>query len=364
MYKVKLQLKMKIVEMVYFLPNIERTEMKYNFLGKTGVRVSSLCMGTMTFGHEADEKASRAIYKKCRNAGINFFDTANMYSQGLAESILGSLIEGERENLIIASKVYFPMGADLNQRGLSRRHIMHAIDGSLKRLKTDYIDIYYLHHFDETTDLEETLLACNDLVRQGKVHYLGVSNFAAWQVMKGLGISAKEHLARFTCIQPMYNLLKRQAEVELLPMALEEKFAVFPYNPLGGGLLTGKYLEGAKAGRMISGNHTKLYLERYKNMNDDVARFVAFAKERNFHPVSLALSWVASHPAVTAPILGARSVEQLEPALASLEIPMTQELRRELSALTHEPPPATDRTDERQYNASTVTHSQKKHCAP
>jgi aryl-alcohol dehydrogenase-like predicted oxidoreductase len=323
--------------------------MKYNFLGKTGVRVSSLCMGTMTFGKEADENACRAIYKRCRDAGINFFDTANTYVGGLSETILGSLIKGERDNLIIASKVFFPVGQDPNQRGLSRRHIMQSIDGSLKRLGTDYLDIYYLHHFDETADLEETLTAVGDLVRHGKVLYLGVSNFAAWQVVKGLGISASKHLARFSCLQPLYNLLKRQAEVELLPMALAERLAVCPYNPLGAGLLSGKYLAGAKEGRLIAGDNTKMYKQRYSDPNttDLVSRFVSFAKERNFHPVSLAVSWVASHPAVTAPILGARSAEQLEPAIRSLDIPMTEELRREVSALTLEPPPATDRIEER-----------------
>lgn len=318
--------------------------MKYRFLGQTGVQVSSLCMGTMTFGKEADEKTCAALYKKCREAGINFFDTANAYQEGLSETILGNLIQGERDALVLASKVYFPMGKERNQQGLSRRHIRQAIDGTLKRLKTDYLDIYYLHHFDEATDLEDTLYMCNDLVRQGKVLYLGVSNFAAWQVMKALGISAKEHLAHFTCLQPMYNLLKRQAEVELLPMARSEKLAVFPFNPLAGGLLTGKYLDASKEGRFLSGIHTKTYQARYSSpeATSIVSRFVSFAKERNFHPVSLAISWAATHPSVTAPILGARSVEQLEPALRSLEIPMTDDLRKELNALTTEPPLATD----------------------
>lgn len=319
--------------------------MKYKFLGKTGVQVSALCMGTMTFGKEANEHTSTEIYKRCREVGINFFDTANLYADGLSEAILGNLIQGERENLILASKVYFQAGSDINQHGLSRRHVMQSIEGSLKRLKTDYLDIFYLHHFDENTSLEETLTAFSDLVRQGKVLYIGVSNFAAWQVMKGLGISARDHLARFTCIQPMYNLLKRQAEVELLPMALSESLAVFPYNPLGGGVLSGKYLSGSN-GRLQS---NKVYQLRYGNNKDsnEVRNFIAFAKERNFDPVSLAISWVASHPGVTAPILGARNREQLEPALKSLEIPMTDELRKELSALTAEPPIATDRNDER-----------------
>lgn len=240
------------------------------------------------------------------------------------------------------------MGKGVNQRGLSRLHIMQALHASLKRLKTDYIDIYYLHHFDETADLEESLSACNDLVHQGKVMYLGVSNFAAWQIMKGLGISAKEHLQRFSCVQPMYNLLKRQAEVELFPMALSEKLAVFSYNPLAGGLLTGKYLSGEQEGRFHTSKNAKTYQLRYGDPAASllVSQFIDFAKEKNFHPVSLAISFVASHPAVTSTILGARSEEQLDPALKSLEIPMTKELRKELSMLTPAPPLATDRADE------------------
>lgn len=324
--------------------------MEYKFLGKTGVQVSALSMGTMTFGKEADEATSASIYKRCRDEGINFFDTANMYAEGNSERILGNLIQGERENLIIASKVYFQMGKDINQHGLSRRHITQSIHDSLKRLKTDYLDIYYLHRFDENTSLLDTLQACNDLVRQGKVLYLGVSNFAAWQIMKGLGIAAKEHLTRFSCIQPMYNLLKRQAEVELLPMALEENLAVFPFNPLAGGTLTGKYLNDSKEGRMLFNTTYQLRYGAPEN-KERVAHFIDFAKERNYHPVSLAISWVAHHPAITSPILGARSLEQLEPALDSLKIPMTTELRKEISDLTPEPPPATDRNDERSAEA-------------
>jgi len=324
--------------------------MKYKFLGKTGIQVSALCMGTMTFGKEADEAASAAMYKKCREYGINFFDTADLYAEGESEKILGKLIQGERENLILASKVYFQMGKEINQHGLSRLHIKHSIEGTLKRLKTDYLDIYYLHHFDENTDLAETLQAMNDLVSQGKVLYLGVSNFAAWQIMKGLGISAQAHLASFVCIQPMYNLLKRQAEVELFPLAQAENLAVFPFNPLAGGVLTGKYLQNQKKDGRLASNTT--YQLRYGAVYEEpVAQFINFAEKRNYNPVSLAVSWVATHPAVTAPILGARNVEQLEPALRFLEIPMTLELRQELSALTPEPPPATDRNEERSPNA-------------
>lgn len=320
--------------------------MKYKFLGKTGIQVSALCMGTMTFGKEANVEASEKIYRKCRENGINFFDTADMYSDGTSETILGNLIQKEREDIILASKVYFPFGKGINQRGLSKLHIRHAIEGSLKRLKTDYLDIYYMHHFDDHADLHETLYAFNNLVQQGKVLYLGVSNFAAWQIMKALGIAAKEHLASIACIQPMYNLLRRQAEVELLPMAIEEKLAVFPYNPLAGGVLTGKYLTDIPSESRLSENKT--YQLRYGNQDKEpVQEFIKLAQEHHIHPASLAISWVASHPAVTAPILGARSVEQLEIALKSQDISLHQGLKNKINALTPQPPLATDRNEER-----------------
>jgi aryl-alcohol dehydrogenase-like predicted oxidoreductase len=194
--------------------------MEYRLLGDTGLRVSALCMGTMTFGREADRGESAAMFGRCRDAGINLFDCANSYSGGEAERILGELIAGCRDEVILTTKVESKMGSDLNARGASRRHIMLAVEASLKRLNTDRIDLYILHRFDELTPLEETLRALDDLAAQGKILYAGASNYAAWQVMKALGISAKEGLGAFKCIQPMYNLVKRQAEVEILPMAL------------------------------------------------------------------------------------------------------------------------------------------------
>lgn len=320
--------------------------MKYKYLGKTGVQVSSLSFGTMTFGGEADEKTSGELYRVCREAGINLFDCANVYNNGKSEEILGRLVQHEREQIILTSKVYFPMGNDINSRGLSRRHIFHAIEASLKRLNTDYVDIYFMHRFDENTDLEESLQAMHDLVSQGKVLYLGVSNFAAWQIMKALGISAHHHLSAFDVIQPMYNLIKRQAEVEIFPLALSEKLAVIPYNPLAGGLLTGRYLD--KKNLQGTRFEKKIYQLRYQT---DIAyeiteRFVEFAKSRGYSPVSLAIAWAAAHPAVTSPLLGARTVQQLEECLNALKIDMTKELRKEISALSLEPPVATDRSDE------------------
>jgi aryl-alcohol dehydrogenase-like predicted oxidoreductase len=322
--------------------------MNYKPLGKTGVSVSTLCFGTMSFGGDADEPTSAALFNRCREAGINFFDCANGYAGGRSEEILGRLIAPCRDEVVVTSKVYFPTGTDINARGASRRHIRTALEASLRRLNTDYLDVYFIHHFDDATPIEETLRALDDLVRAGKILYPAASNFAAWQVAKALGVSAKESWARFECIQPMYNLTKRQAEVELLPMAQSEQVGVISYSPLGGGLLSGKYGAGRRpeSGRLLE---NRMYQVRYGDeLYYDVAeRFTSFAREHGFHPASLAVAWVASHPAITAPIIGARNLAQLEDSLKSLDIPMTPELRAEVSALSPEPPPATDRNEER-----------------
>lgn len=321
--------------------------MEYKLLGNTGVKVSTLCFGTMSFGDTADEQISAVMFNRCREVGINIFDCANVYAGGRSEEILGDLIGDRRDELVITSKVFFPTGSDINARGASRRHIQSAVEASLKRLQTDYIDIYFIHKFDVSTPIEETLRVLDDLVKSGKILYPAASNFAAWQVAKALGISAREGLARFECIQPMYNVVKRQAEVEILPMAQSENVGVIPYSPLGGGLLTGKYGTDKRpdAGRLVE---NQMYQARYgKAINYEVAeRFTAFARERNLNPASLAVAWVAGHPAVTAPIIGARNLGQLEGSLKSLDIDMTPELRGEISALSPEPPPATDRLEE------------------
>ncbi|HEX7551335.1 MAG TPA: aldo/keto reductase, partial [Candidatus Methylomirabilis sp.] len=210
--------------------------MEYRLLGRTGVKISRLGLGTMAFGKEADEATATAMFRRCRDVGINCFDCANGYAGGRAEEILGRLIADCRNDIILSTKVGHHVGQDVNAGGLSRRHLMEAVEGSLRRLKTDRIDLYFLHYFDSDTPLEETLRALDDLVRQGKVVYAGASNCAAWQIMKALGISGREGFARFLCVQPMYNLVKRQAEVEILPMAQAEQLGVITYSPLGAGL--------------------------------------------------------------------------------------------------------------------------------
>ena len=320
--------------------------MDYRSLGHTGVQVSRLCFGTMSFGGDADETTSRALYRRCRDAGINFFDTADVYNAGRSETILGKLIATERDELVIATKAYFPSGKEPTARGSSRYHLVRAVEGSLRRLGTDRIDVLYLHHYDANTALDDTLKSVELLIQQGKVLYPAASNFAAWQAMRALGIAERQGWAKLAVLQPMYNLAKRQAEVEILPMAHAMNVGVCPYSPLAGGLLSGKYGSPGAEGRLTT---NAMYKARYADPahHDLAAHLSAIAHELDYHPATLAVAWVASHPAVTAPILGARNVAQLEPSLAAAEVPMTPELRARLSQLSPEPPPATDRTEER-----------------
>ena len=322
--------------------------MEYKSLGSTGVMVSPLCFGTMSFGGDADESTSAEMYKECRDTGINFFDCANVYAGGRSEEILGKLIHNHRDEVVITSKVYFPTGPDVNARGSTRRNLMNAVEASLKRLNTECIDVYFLHRFDDNTPLEETLRALDDLVSQGKILYPAASNFAAWQVSKALGISANHGWAKIACLQPMYNLVKRTAEIEILPMAKAENIGVIPYSPLGGGLLTGKYGVDRKpaSGRLV-GN--QMYQTRYGDawVYEVADAFANFAKEQGYSPVALAVAWVGGNPGVTAPIIGARNVDQLNGSLGALNINMTPDLWAQISALSPEPPPATDRNEER-----------------
>lgn len=327
--------------------------MEYRTLGRTGVKVSKLCMGTMTFGDTADEAESERMFRRCREVGINFFDCANGYGAGRSEEILGKLMADCRDDVVITSKVGFSVGEDLNRTGSSRRHIQMQVEASLKRLKTDRIDVYFIHRYDPDTPIEDVVRTLDDLVQQGKILYPAVSNWAAWQISKALGVAAYEGLSRFECIQPMYNLVKRQAEVEILPLALGENMGVIPYSPLGGGMLTGKYEGGAKVeqGRFLV---NQMYVTRYGEAlyHEIAAKFSAYTKEKGYDPATLAVAWVMSNPAVTAPIIGARSVAQLEASLAAAEVKMTPEWRDEISALSYQPPPATDRLEEQRSSGA------------
>lgn len=318
--------------------------MNYRVLGRTGVRVSQLCFGTMSFGGDADEAMSARMYRACRDAGINFFDSADQYNKGRSEEILGELGRGHRDELIIATKCFNPIGDDVNARGNSRRHVSRAVERSLKRLQTDRVEILYLHQQDPLTPLDESMRALEDLVRAGKVLYPALSNHTAWQTQQVLDLQERLGWARLQVIQPMYNLVKRQAEVEILPMAQANGVGVVPYSPAGGGLLSGKYVE-RQSGRLTT---NKMYEARYGEawMHEVAAKFAAFCKQRGFHPVGAAVAWVAAHPAVTAPIIGARSTEQLQASLDAMKIEMTASLHAEIAALSRTPAPATDRSEE------------------
>lgn len=321
--------------------------MKYRWLGTTGVQVSELCFGTMSFGGDADADTAASMYGECRNRGINFFDCANGYNRGRAEEILSGLIKDERDDLVITTKCAVPMSDDINNRGGNRRHIVSALEASLKRLGTDRVDVLFMHRWDPHTPLEETLRALEALVRDGKVLYIGASNYSAWQTAKALGICERHQWPRLDVIQPMYNLVKRQAESEIFPLAEAERLGVITYSPVGGGMLSGKYGPEKRpdAGRLISNNeYTRRYGEEWAF--DTAGAFTAFAAGHGVHPVSLAVAWAASHPAVTCPIVGARSLEQLQPSLDAVDIDMTAELRAEIAALSRTPPPATDRLEE------------------
>lgn len=317
------------------------------FLGRTGVKVSKVALGAMSFGGDADETTAYKIWRTARDAGINFIDIADVYNEGRSEEFVGRFMQGERDDLVIATKAYFPTGKSPNARGTSRYHLRSSVEASLRRLQTDRIDLFYLHRFDDATALDETLRALDDLVRAGKILYPACSNFAAWQVAHALGIAALKNLAPFVAIQPMYNLVKRTAEIEILPMAHSLGLAVVPYSPTGGGLLTGKYARDVKpaTGRLID---TKMYTTRYSDpaMYDVAEKFTALAREVGQHPVTLALAWVASHPAVTSVLAGGRSVEQLAPAFAALTYELDVATRDKITALSVAPPPATDRNEE------------------
>jgi len=322
--------------------------MQYKTLGKTGIKVSSLCFGTMTFGKEADEITSIKMFNKCRDSGINFFDTADVYGLGASEKILGKCIAHCRDKIILSTKVGNPIGENINDKGLSRRHIIKALDNSLRRLGTDYIDLYFLHTYDPTTPVQDTINTLHDLRKQGKILYLGASNWAAWQIALGLGISEKKQLVKFECIQPMYSLVKRQAEVEIFPLAREKNMGVITYSPLGAGLLTGKYIHNNKItkARLLE---NEMYAKRYAELNNYMVakNFYKYAKDKHFNPAALAIAWVMSNSIVTAPIIGARNLDQLDQLLVAPELVLSPEMIHEITSLSISPPIATDRSEEK-----------------
>ena len=317
-------------------------------LGRTGLQVSRLCLGTMTFGLQCDEPTAAAILDRAANGGIDFLDTADVYplggdlaTQGRTEEIVGRWLEGKRDRFVLASKCFGRTGPAPFDAGNSRRHIMDAVEASLRRLRTDYLDLYQLHGYDPQTPIDETLTALDDLVRQGKVRYVGCSNFLTYQLVRAVGRSEVLRITRFASVQPRYNLLFRQIEREMLPFCLEDGVGVIPYNPIAGGLLSGKHNRGgepAAGGRFTLGNAAQTYQDRYWHDREfaTVEQIGELAGEAGIDMVSLAVAWVLANPAVTAPIVGASRPQQLDASLAALETPLDPELKSRLDELTHE----------------------------
>jgi 1-deoxyxylulose-5-phosphate synthase len=321
--------------------------MQHVRFGPTGLHVSRLCLGTMTFGLQCDEKTSFAILDAAAGHGITFLDTADAYplggnveDMGRTEEILGKWLKGRREQYVLATKCSGKMGNAPWQQGTSRKHVMSAIDASLRRLGTDYVDLYQVHHFDAATPVDETVAAFDAVLKAGKARYVGVSNFHAYRVARSMGRSEALGITQLVSVQPRYNLLFRQIERELLPLCQEERLAVIPYNPLAGGLLTGKHKRGAPpAGtRFTLGNAAKTYTERYwrEREFDTVDAFVTLAKAAGLDPATLAVAWVLAHPAVTSPLIGASRPEQLKASVAAVETKLDPGLKAKLDELSHE----------------------------
>lgn len=319
--------------------------MEFRNLGRSGLKVSSICLGTMAFGRWIDEPASGAIIDAALEAGITFFDTADIYGRGMdngsyaergqSETILGHLLGDRRHRIVLASKVRHPMGPGPNEAGLSRGHIMQAVEDSLRRLRTDYLDLYQCHAFDPHTPLEETLRALDDLVRQGKVRYIGCSNFAAWQIAKAHGISDRRGLERFISVQPQYSLLVRNVEAELAPFCRSEGVGMMVYSPLARGLLTGKYRQGEplpEGTRGAAGERMLQQLMTEQNFGR-VEPFRELCAQWELPMARVATAWVLANPAVTSAIVGASRPEQITDAVAAAALKLSGDQKQALDAI-------------------------------
>jgi aryl-alcohol dehydrogenase-like predicted oxidoreductase len=302
--------------------------MDYVNLGRAGVKVSRLCLGTMMFGGATEEGESIRILHRALDAGLNFVDTANMYNAGKSEEVTGKAIRDRRDQVVLATKAKNPMGEGPNDQGLSRVHLLRECENSLRRLGTDYIDVYYLHAPDLTTPPEESLRALDDLVRQGKVRYIACSNFYAYQVAQLLGIAERRNLERIACVQPLYNLVNRDIEVELLPLCAEQGIGVVPYSPLARGVLTGKYRPGQappEGSRAARGDRRIQQTELREESYEVAQRLRPLAEGHGCTLSQYALAWVLANPIVTSAIIGPRTMEQLEDNLPALEVRLTPE---------------------------------------
>jgi aryl-alcohol dehydrogenase-like predicted oxidoreductase len=304
--------------------------MRIRKLGRTGLKVSNLCLGAMTFGNQqwgSDESTSKVIVDRFLEAGGNFIDTADIYSTGVSEEITGRAIRDKRQSLVLATKVAGPMGGGPNDLGLSCKHILDAVEASLRRLGTDYIDLYQVHAYDPTTPLDETLRALDDCVRSGKVRYTGCSNYSAWQLMKANALARELGTARFDCLQPQYSLVCRSIEREHLPLCIEEGIGVIPWSPLAGGLLTGKMGRGQAPPEGTRASVDTMNQERFSSeKNLEIAEIVAqVARAMGKTSSQVALAWVMRQPGITSPIFGARTLDQLEDNLGAAELALDEE---------------------------------------
>jgi aryl-alcohol dehydrogenase-like predicted oxidoreductase len=322
--------------------------MKYHQMGKTGLRVSELCLGAMTFGRETTEGDSFKILDRFVEAGGNFIDTADVYSAGISEEILGRWLKGKRRaDFVIATKVRFSMGSGPNDIGLSRKHILDGVENSLRRLGTDYVDIYQIHRWDWDTPIEETLNALNSLVQAGKVRYVGASNVAGYQLQKAIDLGRSNGWESFTCLQPLYNLLDRSIEWELLPVCREEGVGVIPWSPLRGGWLSGKYRRDMSAPpeeTRISEAEKNKWGESWSNYANErtwavIDELLTIAEETGKTAAQVALNWVMNRPGVTAPIIGVRTLAHLEDNLGATGWTLSDEQMKKLDQVSELPLP-------------------------
>jgi aryl-alcohol dehydrogenase (NADP+) len=309
--------------------------MEYVRLGRTGLKVSRLCLGTMTYGTPEwrpwvlDEVTSRPFISRALDLGINFFDTADMYSRGMSEEVLGRALNGltRRSQVVIATKAFYPVSQGPNSDGLSRKHLLHAIDDSLTRLGTDYVDLYQIHRFDPDTPIEETLETLHDIVKAGKARYIGASSMFAWQFMKMLATSDAHGWTRFVSMQNHYNLIYREEEREMLPLCRDEDIAVTPWSPLARGFLSGNRQRGERTADTTRSNTDQYSRELYySDVDFTIAeRVVEVARARGVKPAQIALAWLLAKPGVTAPIVGASKLSHLDDAVGALQLRLTDE---------------------------------------
>ena len=312
--------------------------MRYARLGSTGMKVSRVCLGTNMYGAGyVDDKRALSVINEAHEQGINFIDSADAYHSGLSEHVVGKAVKGRRHEFVVATKGFVPTGPGVNERGLSRKHILDAVEGSLHRLDTDYIDLYYVHYWDPETPIEETLTTLDNLIRQGKIRYIGCSNFAAWQLCRALWVSDKLGLERFNAVQPEYNFSRRETEQELFPLCQDQQVAVMPYQLLMGGVLTGAYdrkVEAPSDSHMASRHAGRAKTTYWNDVNfDKTDKLKAIGKELGYEPTQLVMAWALSNPVITSVIVGSSRPEQIVKNAAAVEIELPLEIVEQLDSL-------------------------------